>query len=68
MYGRGKKLSKPKWQKQSEENIINSIRNPFILRKEKKENKKIKDRTIGNIRTLFEKEEKKKKKKKLKIE
>ena len=38
VYGRGKKLSKPKMQKQSGENIINSIRNPFILKKEKKRN------------------------------
>ena len=30
-----KKLSKPKTQKQSQENIINSIRNTFILIKEK---------------------------------
>ena len=33
MYGRGKELSKPKTQKQSEENIVKSIRNPFILKK-----------------------------------
>ena len=36
MYGRAKKLSKPKTQKQSEENIINSTGNLFILKKEKK--------------------------------
>ena len=35
VYGRGKKLRKPKIRKQSEENKINSIRNPFILKKEK---------------------------------
>ena len=49
MYGRGKKLSKPKPQKQSEENIIKSIRNLFILKKEKKE--------IKDITTLFEQED-----------
>ena len=64
MYGRGKKLSKPKIQKQSEENLINSIGNPFILKKETKDIL-IKGWTIRDIRTLFEK---KKKKKKLKIE
>ena len=51
MYGRGKKLSKPKTQKQSLENIIKSIKYLFIL---KKENKEIKDRIIRDIRTLFE--------------
>ena len=51
MYGRGKKLSKPKTQKQSVENIIKSIKYLFIL---KKENKEIKDRIVGDIRTLFE--------------
>ena len=51
MYWRGKKLSKPKAQKQSEDNIIKSIRNLFIL---KKENKETKDRIIRDIRTLFE--------------
>ena len=54
MYGRGKKLSKPKPQKQSEENIIKSIRNLFILKKEEKE---IKDRIIRDITTLFEQED-----------
>ena len=63
MYGRGKKLSKAKTQKQSKENIINSIRNPFILKKEKTE---IEYRIIRCIRTLFEEEEGKKEKKKLK--
>ena len=53
MYGTGKKLSKPKTQKQSEENIIESIRNLFIL---KKENEEIKRRKIRYIRTLFEQE------------
>ena len=38
-YGRGKNLSKPKTQKQSEESKINSIRNPFILKKIKKTKK-----------------------------
>ena len=59
VHGRGKKLKKPKTQKQSEENIINSIRNAFILKKEKKK-KEIKDRIIEDkiirdIRTLLEK-------------
>ena len=47
VYGGGKK--------QSEENIINNIKNLFKL---KKENKGIKDRIIRYIRTLFEQEEK----------
>ena len=54
MYGRGKKLRKPKTQKQSEENIINSIRNHFVLRKEKKE---INDRIIGDVKALFEEDD-----------
>ena len=53
-HGRGKKLSKPKIQKQSEDNIIRSIRNRFKLRKE---NEIIKYRVIRDIRTLFEQEE-----------
>ena len=48
VYGRGKKPSKPKPQKQSEERIINSIRNLFIL---KKENKKTADGIISDITT-----------------
>ena len=36
VHGRGKKLNKPKTQKQFKENIINSIRNIFILKHEKK--------------------------------
>ena len=36
VYGRGKNLNKSKTQKQIEENKINSIRNRFILKKEKK--------------------------------
>ena len=43
--------------KKSEEDLINSIRNPFILKREKKEKKEIKDRIIRDIRTLFEEEE-----------
>ena len=59
MYRSGKKLRKPKTQKKSEENKINIIRNPFILKKEKKRKKEIKyriikDRIIIYIRTLFE--------------
>ena len=46
MYGVGKK--------QSEKNIIKSIRN---LSKLKKEKGSIKDRTIRDIRTLFEQED-----------
>ena len=46
VYGGGKK--------QSEENIIKSIRNLFIL---KKENEAIKDRIIRDIRTLFEQDD-----------
>ena len=42
VYGRRKKLSKPKTQKQSEENMTNNIRNPFILKQEKKAKKKLK--------------------------
>ena len=47
VYGRGKK------QKQSEENIVNSIRYLFILKKIKKS----KDRIIRDIKTLFEQED-----------
>ena len=54
MYGRRKKLSEPKAQKQFEENIIKSIRNIFVL---KKENKEIKDIIVRDIRTLFEQED-----------
>ena len=36
MHGREKKLGKTKTQKQSEENIIKSIRNLFIVKKRKK--------------------------------
>ena len=42
VYGRRKKLSKPKTQKQSEENMTNNLRNPFILKQEKKAKKKLK--------------------------
>ena len=42
MYERRKELSKPKTQKQSEENMTNNIRNPFILKQEKKAKKKLK--------------------------
>ena len=40
MYGGGKKPSKPKTQKQSQENIIKGIKNLFELKKEKKSNKR----------------------------
>ena len=52
MYGRGKKLSKPKTQ-----NKISNIRNPFILKKEKKE---IKNRIIRDVWILFETKKEKK--------
>ena len=48
VYGGGKK--------QSEEEIIKSIKNRFKLKK--KENKAIKDRIIRDIRILFEQEKK----------
>ena len=51
MYGRGKKLSKPKIQN----------RNRYILKRKKK--KEIKYRILKDIGTLFEIEEEKKKKK-----
>ena len=52
VYGRGKKLCKPKTPK---------IRNPFVSKKKKK----IEDRIITDISTLFEKEEEKEERKKL---
>ena len=54
MYGRRSKSIKPKTQKQSEENLIKSMRNFFKLKIEKKI---IKDRTIRDIKTIFEQEE-----------
>ena len=54
MYGRLKKLTKPKAQKQSEGNINNNIINIFIL---KKENETIKGRIIRDVRTLFQQED-----------
>ena len=60
MHGRKKQLSKPKTQKQSEENIIDSIRNLFILKKIETKDRIIKDEVINDIRALFEKEEEKK--------
>ena len=51
MYQSENKPSQLKIQKQTEDNIIKSIRNPFKL---KKENKAIKDRIIRDIRTLFD--------------
>ena len=51
MNGRGNKLSKLRTQKQSKENIINDIRNLFILKKEKQETK---GRIIRDIRILSE--------------
>ena len=44
------KVSKPKAQKQSEEN---KIRNPFTLKKKKKLDRIITDRIIGDIWKLF---------------
>ena len=54
LYGAGKKPSKLKIQKQSEDNVIKNMRNLFKL---KKENKKIKDTIIRNTKKLFEHEE-----------
>ena len=56
---RGKKLSKPKTQKRSKENKINSIRNHFVPKKEirKKIIDRIKDRIIRDVWILFETEE-----------
>ena len=53
MYGRGKKLSKPKTQKNPEKNIINIIRNLSILKTELI----IKNIIIRAITTLFEPED-----------
>ena len=63
---RGKKLSKPKRQNQSEENNIDSIRNPFYIKKENNIDRTIKDWIIRDIRKLFktEKEQKKEKNRK----
>ena len=55
VYGSGKKLSKLKLKKESEEDgIIKNIRNLFKL---KKENNAIKDRIFRDIKTLFKQEE-----------
>ena len=67
MYGREKKLSQPKTQKQFEESKINSIRNPLYW-KIKKLDRIIKDRTIRDILILFKKREEKKERKKLERE
>ena len=53
MYFGGKKLTKPKTQNR---------RNPFLLKRRKKE---IKDRIIRDIWTLFETEKEKKRKKEI---
>ena len=55
MYGGGKKLSKLRIQKQSEDNIIKNIRLFFF--KLKKENKGMKDYIIRDNKTLFEQKE-----------
>ena len=54
MYGSGNRPSKSKIQKQSEDNIIKSIRNLFKL---KRDNEAIKDRIIQDIKILFEQED-----------
>ena len=54
MYGSGNRPSKLKIQKQSEDNIIKSIRNLFKL---KRDNEAIKDRIIQDIKILFEQED-----------
>ena len=51
VYGGGQKWNKLKIQKQSEDNIIENIRNLFKI---KKENKSIKDKIIRDIKTLIE--------------
>ena len=50
-WSEGKKLSKPKKQKESKVDIIKNIRKLFEL---KKGNKAIKDKIISNFRHLFE--------------
>ena len=60
---RGKKLSKPKRQNQSEENEIDTIRNPFYTKKEKNIDRTIKDWIIRDIRKLLKTEEEEKKEK-----
>ena len=58
VHGSGKKPRKLKTQKKSEgiiKNIIKNIKNLFKL---KKESKTIKDRTVTDIKTLFEQQEK----------
>ena len=50
----GKKLSKPKIQKESQDKIINNIRNLFKL---EKENKEIEEKIIGDIKKNFEQKE-----------
>ena len=54
LYGVGKKPSKLKIKKQSEDKIIKNMRNLFKL---KKENEKIKDTIIRNTKKLLEHEE-----------
>ena len=54
MYGGGKKHNKLKIQKQSDENIIKSIKSIFKL---KKENEAIKDIIIRDIGNLFKQED-----------
>ena len=67
VYGRGKKLSKPKTHTKK----INSIRNPFILKKKEKEKEKkkkhkiIKDKIIRDNWSFYETEINNKERKKL---
>ena len=49
--GSGNKLSKLNIQEESTDDLLKKIRN---LLKLKKENKAIKDKTISNVRNLFE--------------
>ena len=63
LYGRGKKLRKPKTQTK-----IISIKSSFILKKKKIVGRMIKDRIIRDIRKLFETKEEEKEKKKLMID
>ena len=64
IYGRRKKLSKPKTQ-----NKINSIRNPFILKnKNKKKKKAIITRIIGDIWNIHETKKERKEQKEIRQE
>ena len=63
IYGRRKKLSKPKTQ-----NKINSIRNPFILKNKNKKKKAIITRIIGDIWNIHETKKERKEQKEIRQE